>query len=115
MKRRASSLMMRILDEHAYPAGTVLEHHLKRLLGDPDQVLWEDPKRYYEALVEVNMGDEALASWIIRSAIELINEKCRLEINPFEIVHAFKTGDRERVRRFVEEICVAAEANQTSR
>ena len=86
----------------AYPMGTVLEFHLRRILGrDPKEVLPENPREYYRALVDV-FGGEGAAIWLIRTALEIASFKTGIYLDPVEFVEAIRRGDREILKRKLE-------------
>ncbi len=89
-----------IMNRVAYPTGTVIEFHLRRRLRrDPKMVLLEDPKRYYDALLEIFRGEEEAVIWLIKTALEVASSKTGLYIDPLEFIEALRTGDKEVVRK----------------
>ena len=99
-------MLKRLLDEVAYPVGTVFYFHLKRVLGvEPEDLIGENPREFYNALKEVFKGDEEKTDYMLRVLVKMTNAKYLPDVASPEAVErlfkAIKNGDKEEASRYI--------------
>jgi len=88
--------LSKIIDHVAYPTGTVLDFHFKKLFGkSPEKIIEEAPKRFYEALVQLNNGDETSTKEFLKLLARLLNRAFDLSLDPETFMLSFLNNDSE--------------------
>lgn len=85
-----------------FSSGKAILFFLKEALGrDPFEVLWENPKAFYDEIVKV-FGDGAKI--LISILVENINLECGLSMSPehfIEIIQSENQSSLEEIRSFI--------------
>lgn len=94
--------IFRVLDEIAYPVGSVLRYHMrKRLKRDPSDLFERDPKAFYDLLREI-LGLNAEAFLVALS--DVLREEYGVNLNGEELIRALREDDKYYVKYLLNEV-----------
>jgi len=94
--------IFRILDEIAYPVGSVLKYHMrKRLKRDPSGLLEKDPKAFYDLLKEI-LGLNADAFLIVLS--DVLKREYEVGLSGEKLIRALRENDKDYVRYLLDKV-----------
>lgn len=94
---------IKILDKIGYPTGSALHYNLLKNLGDYMKVLYEEPRRFYEAFINITSSEGILHS-IFALLFEYLREERGLKLDPDDFIDALKNNDQHHVKIIINSI-----------
>lgn len=97
--------IFKMFDKIAYPMGTVLRIRIeKNTECTLEKLLPNNPKKFFEALTEITLGDKLSSETLLLILFNLISRKYNLKVNSEELINAIKNDNSKYVKNFLKNL-----------
>ena len=94
---------IKMLDKLGYPTGSALHYNLQKKLGDYMKVLYEEPRRFYEAFISITNSEGVLHA-IFSLLFEYLEEERGLRVDVNDFINALKSNDLHHIKLIMKSV-----------
>lgn len=102
-KRVDKPNFIKTLDKLGYPTGSALHYNLQKKLGDYMKVLYEEPRRFYEAFISITHSEGVLHA-IFSLLFEYLQEERGLRVDVNDFINALKNNDLHHIKLIMKSV-----------